>query len=101
MVSAMRWIGRVTVCRLPHGMPVTALILFVCICVVSQMLGAPVTLLSLLTSDTPVELLSEDFSIPPFTPVPGTPSRSSFYAELEPSFHIPIFSISVFHPPQG
>ncbi len=76
------------------------LILFVCICVVSQMLGAPVTLIDLFTSDTPAESLSEDFSIPPITPKPGTPSRFSFHVAFEPSFHISIFSTSVFHPPQ-
>ena len=76
------------------------LIFFVCICVVSQMLGAPVTLIDLFTSETPAESLSEDFSIPPITPKPGAPSRFSFHVAFEPSFHIPIFSTSVFHPPQ-
>jgi hypothetical protein len=65
------------------------------------MLGAPITLLGLLASDTPAESLSEDFSIPPITPEPGAPSRSSFYAEFNPSPHLPIFSTAVFHPPQG
>ena len=79
----------------------TALIFLVCVCVLSQILGAPVTLLSLLTSDTPVELLSEDFSILPITPIPAAPISSMFHAEFEPSFQIPIFLTSVFHPPQG
>ncbi len=76
------------------------MVLIVCICVVSQMLGAPVTLLGLLTSDTPAESFSEDFSLP-MTTEPGTPSPSSLHAEFQPSFHLPIFSTSVFHPPQG
>ena len=76
------------------------LIFFVCICVVSQMLGAPVTLIDLFTSETPAESLSEDFSIPPITPKPGTPSWFSLHVAFEPSFRIPIFSTSVFHPPQ-
>lgn len=97
----MMWVDKRERHLLPKGLIYTALICFVCLCVLSQMLGAPVTLLSLLTSDTPVELLSEDFSILPLTPVPVAPSRSTSYAEFEPSFHIPIFSISVFHPPQG
>lgn len=97
----MMWLGRRDHPSLPKGVIYTALICFVCLCVLSQMLGAPVTLLNLLTSDTPVELLSEDFSILPFTPVPGTSSRSTTHADFEPSYHIPIFSISVFHPPQG
>lgn len=49
------------------------------------MLGAPFTLLGLLMSDTPAESLSEDLSIPPITPEPGTTGRSSFYSELQPS----------------
>lgn len=80
---------------------VVFLVLFVCVCVVLQMLGAPVTLLGLLTSDTPGESFSEDFSIPPISPEPGTPSRSRFLADLQPSLHVPIFSTAVFHPPQG
>ncbi len=84
-----------------EGTAAAVLIVFICMCVVSQMLGAPVTLLGLLMSDTPVESLSEDFSIPPITLEPGTPSRSSSHAEFQLSVHLPIFSTSVFHPPQG
>jgi hypothetical protein len=65
------------------------------------MRGAPVTLLGLLMSDAPAESLSEDFSIPPITLEPGTPSRSGFHTDVQPSPHLPIFSTAVFHPPQG
>ncbi len=89
-------------CRfLPERTISVVLVAVVCLCVVFQMLGAPVTLLGLLTQETPVELLSEDFSILPIAPMPGTSSAFSFHAALERSFHIPIFSTSVFHPPQG
>jgi hypothetical protein len=64
------------------------------------MLGAPVTLLGLLTSDTPTESLSEDFSIPPITLELDVSSRSSFYADFQPSPQLPIFPTAVFHPPQ-
>lgn len=74
---------------------------FVSLCVVLQLLGAPVTLLGLLAQDTPVESLSEEFSIPPSTPEPGTPSQSRFTVESETPWRFPVFSISVFHPPQG
>lgn len=77
------------------------LILFICICVLFEMLGAPVTLLGLLTSDTPVESLSEDFTIPPTTPEPGFPSHSRFRVESQSPWHLPIFSTAVFHPPQS
>ena len=65
------------------------------------MLGAPVTLIGLLASDTPAESFSEDFSILPIIPKPGAPSRSSFYAEFLPSLYLPIISTTVFRPPQG
>lgn len=86
---------------LPQGIVAVILIFMICMCVVSQMLGAPVTLLDVLTSDAPVESFSEDFSIPPMTPEPSTPIRFSFHAESHPSVHHQIFSTSVFHPPQG
>ncbi|MBK8276778.1 MAG: hypothetical protein IPK92_13375 [Nitrospira sp.] len=86
---------------LPQGTAAVILVLFVCICVVSQMLGVPVTLLSLLTSDMLAESLSEDFSILPSTLEPGAPSRSGFHLDFSPSLHLPIFPTAVFHPPQG
>ncbi len=86
---------------LPDGLVTATLVCMVCLCVVFQMLGAPVTLLGLLISDTPVESLSEDFSIPPIMPEPGRPHRSGFYTVTQPSRYLPIFSTAVFHPPLG
>jgi hypothetical protein len=97
----MSWRNRGVVRVLPDKTAAAVLIVFVCICIVSQMLGAPVTLLGLLMSDAPVESLSEDFSIPPITPEPGRPHRSGFYAEIQPSRYLPVFSTAVFHPPLG
>ncbi|HRI38282.1 MAG TPA: hypothetical protein PLO50_06985 [Nitrospira sp.] len=85
----------------PAGTVSAVLILFLCVCVLLQMLGAPVTLLGLLTSDTPVESFSEDFSIPPVTPEPGVPSYSRFSVASQSPGHLPIFSTAVFHPPQS
>ncbi|CUS39329.1 hypothetical protein COMA1_70152 [Candidatus Nitrospira nitrosa] len=90
-----------TVRLLPVGTGAVILIAFVCIGVVLQMLGVPVTLLGLLTSDTPVESLSEDFSIPPVILEPGVPSHSRSSLESQSPRHLPIFSIAVFHPPQS
>ena len=90
-----------TIRFLPAETGAVILILFVCLCVVFQMLGAPVTLLGLLISDTPVESLSEDFSIPPIIPKPGQPSHSSFSVSFQPAAPIPIVLSAVFHPPQG
>ncbi len=84
----------------PAGAATAVLVGFVCLCVVFQMLGAPVTLLGLLTSDTPVESLSEDFSIPPSTPEPGRPNRSRFTGETQSLPYVLVLSTAVFHPPQ-
>lgn len=97
----MSHIGESTIRLFPTCTGAVILILIVCLCVVFQMLGAPVTLLGLLTSDTPVESPSEDFSIPPSIPEPGTPNRSRFTVESQFSRHFPVFSTAVFHPPQS
>ncbi|MBH0210130.1 MAG: hypothetical protein HP495_16745 [Nitrospira sp.] len=83
------------------GAATAVLVGFVCLCVVFQMLGAPVTLLGLLTSDAPVESLSEDFSIPPSMPEPGVLNHSRLLVEHQPSPSVPVFSTAVFHPPQS
>lgn len=97
----MSRIGEGTIRLFPLCTGAVILIVFVCLCVVFQMLGAPVTLLGLLTSDTPVESLSEDVSIPPSTPEPGIQNRSRVILEGQPSRHFPVFSTAVFHPPQS
>lgn len=84
-----------------QGIAAVSVVFIVCLCVLFQMLGAPVTLLGVLISDTPAESLSEDFSIPPIAPEPDTPGGFSLYTEFQPSVHLPIFSTAVFHPPQG
>ena len=90
-----------TVRILSVGTGAVILIGLVCIGVLLQMLGVPVTLLGLLTSDTPVESLSEGFSIPPVIPEPGVPSHSRSSLESQSPGHLPIFSTAVFHPPQS
>lgn len=97
----MSRINERTIRFLPAGTGAVLLILFVCLCVIFQMLGAPVTLLGLLMQDAPVESLSKDFSIPPSIPEPGGPNRSRFTGESQSLHHFPIFSTVVFHPPQG
>ena len=101
IVSSMRWIDGKAVRVLPQGIAAVIVVFSICLCVLLQMLGAPVTLLGVLISDVPAESLSEDFSIPPIPPEPDTPGQFSFYAEFQPSVHLLILSTSVFHPPQG
>lgn len=75
-------------------------ILLLCVCVLSQMFGSPITLVSLATS---VDLLTdsvseEDLGIHQTVPDLGTTSHL-LHIELQPSHYSPVFATSVFHPP--
>lgn len=79
---------------------VACIITLLCLCVVFQLLGVPVTLLALLTSDSPIESLSEDFSILPIQLKLRTPIRIAVHVELQRHIYLPIFSTTIFRPPQ-
>jgi hypothetical protein len=75
-------------------------VFFLCVCILSQMLGAPVTLISLLASDDrSMGAVSEDSSLLPTVPDLWMLRRLCIYIELQPSLHLPVFATSVFHPP--
>lgn len=75
---------------------------FLCICVLSLMLGVPISLSSLLiSSDILTESVSEGFSVLPTVPKPGVPSAHRLSVEFQSSLHLPVFVTSVFHPPQA
>ncbi len=80
---------------------VTPLILVLCICVVTQMLGAPVTLIGLLNEDvlTKSEPVSEDFSTLSTLPEPGQPRLLSLIIQFRSRSQLPILPVSVFRPP--
>jgi hypothetical protein len=65
------------------------------------MLGVPVTLLALFVSDSPVESLSEDFSILPVILEPRAFNRIALYVEFQRLIDLPIFLTAIFRPPQG
>ena len=88
-------------CFSSRGVGVACIIALLCLCVVFQMLGVPVTLLALLTSDSPAESLSEDFSILPILWKLRTPIRIAFFVELQQHIYLPIFSTAIFRPPQN
>lgn len=76
------------------------LILLLCVCVLAQMLGAPVTLLSLLTtSDMLAGSVSEDFSVLPPVPELHPFSALRLRVDRHPVPHLPVLATSVFHPP--
>lgn len=74
-----------------------------CVCVLAQMLGAPVTLVTLVTllteADTLTESVLEDFSVLPSVPEPERPSLLRLSVEFHPSLYLPVLATSVFHPP--
>ena len=74
-----------------------------CICVVTQMLGAPVTLIGLLTADVLAksEPVSEDFSSPSTLPEPGKPHLLSLLIQFRSMPQLPILPVSVFRPPSS
>jgi len=76
------------------------LMLFLCLCVMMQMLGTPGTLLSpTLSSDIWGTSVLEGFSIPP-TPVRFTPSATEMAAaEARLSLHSAMLAFAPFHPP--
>lgn len=77
------------------------LVLLLCICVVTQMLGVPITLLGLLDSDRFLESeqSSEDPSALTSTPEPERPSFLHFFTEPNTGPHLPVVLTSVFRPP--
>ena len=81
----------------------TCLIVLLCVCVVAQMLGAPVTLLGLLNSDMLAESepVSEDFSALTPLPEPEGPGLLRVLSEFRPVRHLPVVITSVFHPPSA
>lgn len=84
-----------------HSLALVCFVVFCCICVLTQMLGAPVTLLGLLNSDVAMESEagSEDLSILPSTPQPERLTLYRLFTELHPVLHLPLLLTSVFHPP--
>ena len=81
------------------GAGVVILVLFVCLCVVTQMLGIPVTLIDVFTSELAGESVSEDFSVPPVTPEPALATQARLSENVDSMQYLPILAISVFHPP--
>ncbi len=76
-------------------------VLLLCVCVVTQMLGVPATLIDLLNSDvlTKSEPVSEDHSTVSPSLEPERPHLFYSFTEFRPVRHLPVLSTSVFHPP--
>jgi hypothetical protein len=83
----------------PWGL--TCFVVFICICVVAQMLGMPVTLLGLLDTDRLMtsEPGSEDPSVLASTLELEMPRFLRFFTESGAGVHLPVLLTSVFRPP--
>lgn len=92
-----------TFCSSCWAKGVVCLILLLCICVVTQMLGVPVTLIGLLNADVLIksEPISEDFSTLSTLIVPERPCLFSMIADLDPVSQLPVLATSVFRPPSA
>ncbi len=76
------------------------LILFLCLCVVLQMLGVPATLLSPgAPADIPSALSLEGLSLPQTISGLNTGRQSIIVFHVPVTLYLPILLTSVFHPP--
>jgi len=84
-----------------YAVAVACLVVLLCVCVVTQMLGAPVTLIGLMNSDmlTKSEPVSEDFSSLSPSLEPEKPGLLHFFTESSLVLQLPVLATSVFHPP--
>ncbi|NOT22860.1 MAG: hypothetical protein HOP22_09060 [Nitrospiraceae bacterium] len=76
------------------------MVVLLCLCIVVQMLGVPMTLLSPVgTVDTIAVSTSEGFSVPSSIPQ-LTPSVEMVpVIDAQPSVHVPVLDSTLFHPP--
>lgn len=78
----------------------TLMVIFLCVCVLVQMLGLPVTLLNLFTpADLLTESMCEDPSVLPSLPELRPSSALCRRTDGPRTPHSPVFVTSVFHPP--
>lgn len=77
-----------------------AMVMLLCLCIVVQMLGVPMTLLSPgAAADAPAVSASEGFSIPSSLSQ-LTPSVDMVLAtDAQPAAHVPVLASRLFHPP--
>lgn len=81
----------------PGGMIV---ILFLCVSVIMQMLGAPVTLLNPAeTSDVLAASVLEGFSVPPALLHLTPSSEAVLVTDAQPSVYVLVLASAPFHPP--
>lgn len=77
------------------------MVVLLCVCVIAQVLGAPFTLLGLMTSEifTESEPVSEDFTALSPSPEPERPRLFHLLTEFRSVLQLPVVLTSVFQPP--
>ena len=77
-----------------------SVVLLLCFCIIVQMLGVPVTLLSaVVASDTLSMSVSEGFSVPPCAPQLSPVMEGLRLCDVLLKPQLPLLPSSVFHPP--
>ena len=77
-----------------------AMVMLLCLFVVMQMLGVPVTLLNPVeAADTQTVSVSEGFSVPSSFPQLTPAFETDPVTDAQPSVHVPVLASSLFHPP--
>ena len=75
------------------------LVVLICFCVASQMLGTSTTVTSLLMADASLESDSEDFSIPGIMLEERLRSCPLLYEKTQAALYHVLFETVAFHPP--
>lgn len=76
------------------------MVMLLCLFVLVQMLGVPVTLLNpVAASDTLTVSVSEGFSVPSSLPQLIPAFETDPVIDAQPSVHVPVLASSLFHPP--
>lgn len=76
------------------------LVMLLCLFVVVQMLGVPVTLLSPVeAADSPAAPVLEGFSVPPPVPKLTLSGQAESVIDTQPSVRLPVLASALFHPP--
>ena len=82
------------------GSPCMAMVMLVCLCVLIQLLGMPIILLSPLdAADHLATSFIEGFALPSSLPQPLRSIDSTPVTEVYLSVHAPILASAMFHPP--
>jgi len=77
-----------------------AMVMLLCLCIMAQMLGVPVTLLNpAVAADTLAVSVSEGFSVPSSLPQLTPSGEMVPVTDAQPFVHVLVLASALFHPP--